>query len=284
MLRAHTATWSGRDDRPAPGAGLCDDYDASAEHAGLQREVIEMAGCTVGGVRDGQWGRARVASFCVVALVVAIAVAACGGGGPSGNGVASKSPAAILAAATSAFGSAKSLHISGFVDDNGTKVTLDLDLVGGRGGSGTMALGNLGFKIVEIGTTLYVNGDSAFWTHYGGATAAGLFAGKWLEIPSSNSAVAAFASLTNLADFRGLLSTALSSSAGGFTKGSTTTVDGQQVVSVSEKNSKAATLYVATTGRPYPVEIVQTGKGRLVFDHYGESVSLTKPAHVVAYP
>jgi hypothetical protein len=47
--------------------------------------------------------------------------------------------------------------------------------------------------------------------------------------------------------------------------------------------TKGGTLYVATTGKPYPVEIVKTGSqpGRVDFDHFNESVTLTAPSNAI---
>jgi hypothetical protein len=84
--------------------------------------------------------------------------------------------------------------------------------------------------------------------------------------------------LTNLHE----LVSKLLSTHGTLATGSTTTVNGQKVVAVND-TTKGGTLYVATTGRPYPVEIVKTGSqgGRMVFDRINESVSLTAPANAI---
>jgi hypothetical protein len=59
-------------------------------------------------------------------------------------------------------------------------------------------------------------------------------------------------------------------------------VDGQKVVAVTDK-TKGGTLYVATTGKPYPVQISKPGAGggRVVFDHWNASVALTAPANAI---
>jgi hypothetical protein len=234
--------------------------------------------------RAGARRRLRVCAVAsAAALLVGGVVSACGGS--SGNGLTSKSPEAIVTAATAAFDSAKSVHLSGWVENSGSKITLDLDLASGKGASGTMAIGGLSFRIIEIGQSLYLNADTAFWTHYANAAAAQLFAGKWLKIPSSNSAVASFSTLADFSSFKQLLSSALSKATPqNLTKGSTTTVDGQQAVPISEKGSQKSTLYVATAGRPYPIEVEQANSGSIVFDHYNESVSLKGPANAIAYP
>jgi hypothetical protein len=211
----------------------------------------------------------------VSALVVAGAVSACGGS--SGNGIASKSPDAIFSAATAAIAGVKSLRVSGSVASGGSTIGLNLNLVSGKGGRGQMSEGGLSFQMVVLNQVVYINGSPAFWRHYGGAAAAQLFAGKWLKAPASGS-FASVALLTNLHDLIGKLL----SNHGTLTKGATTTVDGQKVVAIKDM-THGGTLYVATTGKPYPVEIVSSGPqgGQIAFDRINESVSLAAPANAI---
>jgi hypothetical protein len=167
------------------------------------------------------------------------------------------------------------VHISGSVVSGGTPITLDLDLASGKGGRGHMSENGLSFQLVAIGKVLYVNGSPAFWRHFGGAAAVTLFQGKWLKAPANTSGVSSLAALTDVHQ----LFTALLSSHGKLTRGATTTVRGQKAVAVTDA-VKGGTLYVATTGRPYPVEFVKRGSeaGQLVFDRFNESVALRAPA------
>lgn len=73
----------------------------------------------------------------VTGILLALAVAALGGcGGSSGNGVASKSPSEIVAAAKAAVDGASAVHVSGSTVTGGSPITLDLSLVTGKGGRG----------------------------------------------------------------------------------------------------------------------------------------------------
>ena len=45
---------------------------------------------------------------------------------------------------------------------------------------------------------------------------------------------------------------------GTLVKGATTTVNGQQVIAITD-STKDGTLYVATTGKPYPLQIAKVG-------------------------
>jgi hypothetical protein len=222
--------------------------------------------------------RSRFVSSTFAVLAATGAISACGGSSPSGNGVAAKAPDAIVSTATSAIDGVSSVHVSGKVVSGGAPISLDLDLVSGKGASGSMSENGLSFKLIGVGQFVYINGSPAFWQHFGGAAAAQLFQGKWLKAPSTTGNFASLASLTNLHQLLG----ALLSSHGALTKGATTTINGQKVVAVQDA-SKGGTLYVATTGKPYPVQISKTGVqgGQISFDRFNESVSLAAPAHSI---
>jgi hypothetical protein len=219
--------------------------------------------------------RLRLLSLAASLLVL---LTGCGGGDSSDNGVASKSPTEIVAEAKAAADSASSVHVSGTIMSGGTPLTLDMDLVAGKGGRGRLAENGLGFELIQIGETVYINGSAAFDRHYGGATGAQLLQGKWLKAPASSGS---FATLSSLTDLHKLLDTALASH-GPLAKSGTTTVEGQKVVGVTEA-AQGGTLYVATTGKPYPIEISKAGAGggKIVFDRWNEPVVLTAPSSVI---
>ncbi|HWC87967.1 MAG TPA: hypothetical protein VG388_15645 [Solirubrobacteraceae bacterium] len=219
--------------------------------------------------------RCRTAAWAACSLLLACAVSACGGS--SGNGVASKAPNAIVTSALSAIDKAKSAHISGRVVSSGSPITLDLDLVSGKGGKGSMSEGGLGFKILVLHHQIYLNGSPNFWKHFGGAAAAQVFQGKWLKAPASGQ----FASLAQLSDLHALLGTVLSTH-GTLTKIGTTHISGQSAVGVRD-STNGGTLYVATTGPPYPLAILKGGSqgGRVTLGKFNESVTLSPPANAI---
>jgi hypothetical protein len=221
--------------------------------------------------------RCRIAAWAASSLLFACAISACGGGSSSGNGVASKSPNEIVTAALAAINGAKSAHISGSVVSANSPITLNLALVSGQGGRGRMSEGGLGFSIEVVNHEVYINGSPAFWRHFGGATAAQVFQGKWLKAPASGQ----FASLAQLSDLHALLRTVLSTH-GSLTKTGTTKINGQSAVGVRD-TTNGGTLYVATTGQPYPLEILKGGTqgGRIVLGHFNDPVSLTPPANAI---
>ncbi len=209
-----------------------------------------------------------------VGVAVAAAVAGCGGS--SGNGVASKSPEAIVTTAGNAAANAKSVHVAGSFNSSGEQITMDLDLQTGKA-SGSMAVNGLSFKLVYLGGKVYINASPGFWTHFGGATAAALLKGKWLSAPDTGQ----FASITSFANVHELFSK-LTATHGSLVKGKTTKIDGRKVIAVSD-TTKGGTLYVATTGKPYPIAVVKNGGagGRIDFSNYDKSVAISAPANAV---
>jgi len=219
--------------------------------------------------------RARLVAAALIALAVACALGACGGS--SDNGVASKSPDAIVSSASAAIQSAQSVHVSGSVANGNAPVTLDLSLVSGKGATGTMSENGLSFQIVAVDQTVYINGSEAFWRHFGGSLAATLLDGKWLKAPETGQ----FATLAEVTDLNRLMSGLLAGH-GTLTKGSQTTVNGYKVIPVSDA-IRGGTLYVATTGKPYPIQVSKPGAqgGQITFDRFNEPVSLTAPSNAI---
>ena len=223
----------------------------------------------IGGITSKRLRAAALAAFAGLAL------AACGSS--SGNGIGSSSATAILAAASKALSTVHSVRINGTTKSSGTSVGLDLSVVAGKGATGTLILRGRSVQIISVAGKLYMNGNSAFWQRLGNSTAASLFAGKWIESPTGVS------SFGKLFDLHSLLGSALQQAKldKSLQKGATTTIDGQSVIAVTDPR-KSATLYVATSGPAYPLELLKKGtsSGRIVFSDYNQPVTLKAPAHV----
>jgi hypothetical protein len=230
--------------------------------------------------------RFRFASSSTPALVLAVVVlAGCSSTSSSGNGVASKTPAEILAASKSAAVGAATVHVAGSILSEGKPISLDMELVGkngvgDNGGRGRLTLGGLGIKLIAIDKAVYVKGSDAFYTHFAGAKAARLLHGKWLKGSAEHGPLASFASL---ADLDKVIDSTLQDH-GPLSSAGTTTINGTKAVGVSDPASDG-TLYVATSGAPYPLEIVKsgsaTGAGKIVFDRWNKPVTLLPPANAI---
>ncbi len=215
----------------------------------------------------------------LILLLIAVALAGCGGSSSSsGNGVADKTPAEILAATKAASDTATSVHVSGSIVSGKSPITLDMSLLAGKGGRGNLSESGLPFELIQVGGSVYIKGSAAFYKHIGGTAAAQLLQGKWLKAPSSS---ANFASLSQLTDLRQLVDQTLKSH-GSLKKGGTSTINGQKVVGITD-TTKGGTLYIATTGKPYPIEISKDGSGggKITFDRWNSAVTLAAPANAI---
>jgi hypothetical protein len=220
-------------------------------------------------------GNHRAATL-AVALLLAAGVAACGGsGGGSGNGIAGKSTAAIVAATTKAAESAKSVEVVGSVSQDGTTVGLDLKMVAAKGATGWVSEQGKRFNMVLDGDTLYINAGKAFWTTFANAAVANVMAGKWLKAPTTGS----YASVAKLGDLKQFFNQVFGHH-GSLVKTAAKTVSGVKAIGLKD-TKKGGILYVATTGKPYPIELTGnagTGGGKLTFKGYGTAFNITPPA------
>jgi hypothetical protein len=213
-------------------------------------------------------------------VVPLLVLAGCGGGSKksASNGVQGKSADDIVAAARAAADAATAVHVSGSGTDSGVPLVLDLHIVAGKGGKGRLSEQGLSFDLIRIGDAAYIKGSPAFYRRFAGPAAAALFKGKWLKASATTGDLA---SLTPLTDLHKLLDRTLTNH-GTLAKLPTTTVRGQTVVGVKD-TSKGGILYVATMGKPYPIEITKSGAsgGTLMFDEWDRPIALSAPANAV---
>jgi hypothetical protein len=209
-------------------------------------------------------------------------LAGCGGSSssssPSSGGVASESPDEIVAAAKQAATGASTVHVAGSIISEGKPISLDMELVANDGGKGTITVEGLKVALVQVRRSVYIKGGADFYRRLAGNAPARLLQGKWLKAPTSSSE---FASLSSLTDLAKLIDATLAAH-GTLTSAPAAEIDGRQAVGVTA-SGKSGTLYVAATGRPYPLEIVKKGKdaGKITFDRWDESVKLVAPAGAI---
>jgi hypothetical protein len=211
-------------------------------------------------------------------LVPLFILSGCGSSKSSSNGVVSKSANQIVQEAQTAAEAAKSVRLSGSIRSPNLSIRLDLQLLAGKGATGRMSENGLPFQLTRIGSDVYIKGSEAFYSHFAGAEAAKLLKGKWLKMPATSPDFESIVSFTDLGKFfSGVLS-----SHGKLAKGKTTTIAGQKVIALKDM-TKGGTLYVATTGKPYPIELSSPGgsSGAITFDRWNESVKLSTPANAV---
>jgi hypothetical protein len=217
--------------------------------------------------------RARVLIGCALAAIAALALTACGG---STHGIAGRAPNVIVARATQAIDAVRSVRVTGVVADGSSDhpIRLDLQLVNGRGATGSMSENGASFRLITVGGESYVNGSPQFWRQFGGSAVAAQLQGKWLRASATDGDFASLASLTQVHK----LLAALLTGHGPLVRGAMSTLAGHRVIALHD-TSEHGTLYVATTGAPYPIRIQDTGShgGELNFGEFDAPVALTPP-------
>jgi hypothetical protein len=227
--------------------------------------------------------RGRGSSAIALTAVAAVAISACGGSGGSSssndNGVASKSPDQILTTAVKAAQTARSVHVAGTVKDGSQTIGIDLSIASGKGASGTIAEGDASFKLIEAQGAFYIQPNARFlakFTHSKAATQ--VLGGKWLKGSRSDASFQSFGQLTSIKR----LMSSLTQGHGTLTKGSTTTIDGHKTIALH--SSKGGTMYIATTGKPYPLQVSKSSGsklGKVTFSQYDQAFSVSAPSKSV---
>ena len=217
-----------------------------------------------------------------LALVLTAALlAGCGGHGEAAkpNDEASKPAPRVLADANAAATNASSAHVSGTIQSNGTPITLDLSTAKAKGAKGSMSTNGLKFDVIRIGDTLYIRGSDEFLKHFAGPAVAQLLHDKWLKASATHGRLKTLAPLTSL----GALFAGISSQHGELVNDGKTTYKGTDAVVIRDMSDNSK-LYVAATGKPYPVALVGGKKGQsgtITFDDWNKSVSLSAPSGAI---
>ena len=217
-------------------------------------------------------------AYALALVMTVMLLAGCGSSKQAAppNDEASKPAAQVLADANRAAASASSAHVSGSVKSGGTPITLDLTTARGKGAKGSMSTNGLSFDLVRIGDTLYIKGSDAFYKHFAGAAVAQLLHGKWLKAPATTGRLKSLAPLTSL----GTLFAGISAQHGKLANDGKSTYNGQPVVVIRDTSDNSK-LYVAASGKPYPVALVGGNKGRtgsITFGDWNQPVSLSAPS------
>jgi hypothetical protein len=224
--------------------------------------------------------RFRLAATLAPLAALAVLAAGCGSSGPKSNGVADKSAQEIVTTALAAAKAASSVHVTGTIN-TGAKAKVDLYLVRNVGGKGSITTNGSTFELVSVGGKVYVKADATALQQLGGsavpAAAAQLLAGKWFVVPSS---IPQLSSVSSLTDIGKLFGAALNNS-GNLTKGDETKINGQKAIGVTS-SSKDGTLYVATTGTAYPLQIAGSkNQGSVNFTDWDSAVDVKAPPNPV---
>ncbi len=223
--------------------------------------------------------RYRVVRALLATAAGALLLAACGGGGAS-NGISAKSANEILSAVVKAVDAAQSAHVTGHLVNGGRTADLDLTLFKNGDVDGTFGVGGGNGRMLVVGKSEYFKGSTNFWQNlssFGGSalpqSTASRLAGNWIKVPGGSSGLGAF-SLQGLGK-----SLATGTSKHPPKRAGTKTVDGQSAVGITEAGQ--GTMWVATTGTAYPIELVKiTGKNteRITFSSWNEGSPPSAPS------
>ncbi len=208
------------------------------------------------------------------------------GCGSSSNGVASKSPAEILATATSAAQQASSVHVHANSANGPLTLTLDMNYTK-NGAHGSVSLFGLDYQLIRIGDTLYVSGNSRFYRElaqtlsgHAATAVAKLPAGTWLKATVGSGPGSGLAPITDMDSELALILGRGTPAA----KGAETSVNGQQAIELKQAAKLYnGSLFIATTGKPYPILQRKTGRetGQTTFSAWNQPVTLTAPANAI---
>ena len=193
------------------------------------------------------------------------------------NGEAAKFADTIVDDAIAAASGATAVHIVGSVTNAGKPLKLNLNLVNGKGGAGTVTVNNLMFNIVRIGPKAYFKGGVAFWSHFGGSGLGTQLNGRWIEASATTGDLASFTPLTDLKE----LFTSVLGTHGPLEKATNQLkINGEPAIAIVDSGSND-TLFVAADGPPYPLKLAEKDGGVVTFDRWNQPVSLEAPKNAV---
>lgn len=184
---------------------------------------------------------------------------------PATNGMENLDADAIAQASADALEQAGSFRVRGEgEDDDGSTIEVDLRYAD-ENIQGTMSLSGTTLNLLAVDGVSYLKADGSFWEPFLGEEAAvvlPLLADKWVVMPGSQDLFDEFQAEDLLTP------------EGELTKGEVTTVDGQQAIAL--ESSTGGTLYVALTGEPYPIKLVNDDR-EMLFTEIGDEITIEAP-------
>lgn len=237
----------------------------------------------------------RIIRAGVGTALLAFAVAACGGAGHGGSGTSGSSgasrstpqatagtPAAngvgqmradqAARAALAALTSVRSVRVTGTFPANGRSERFDLRFAGRTAANGSFTLNGAAIQMITCDGAMYLKAGQDGWAAMGNpAGTTGMMAGRWFKV---SSAQAPGTTPLSLAFFTAELAAHATMAGAAVTAG---TLAGHQVAVIAYPDGSK--LYVAATGRPYPLRFDVTGGtgGRRDFSDYEAALHIVAP-------
>jgi hypothetical protein len=198
---------------------------------------------------------------------------------PADNGIAALPVKEAFAKAQAALAAANSVRVSATFGSGTDAGTVDVRIVRGRGAVGTAIFSGAKVGLLRRADVVYLHADAANWLKLGaGADGANLLDGKYVKVPGNDKD---FAELLDFTSVKGLAALfALPASVPNVAVSwPRTTVRGVPAVQVGDL--KEGAIYIAATGKPYPLRARSTtgaDRGSVEFLEYNRPVTLPTPA------
>jgi hypothetical protein len=192
----------------------------------------------------------------------------------AGNGIESKTPGTIVKTALAALRKARSVRMKGDFEEDGEAVGLDLKLTGKGDIAGWVESEGVRMHVIKSGERQFLRGRE-FLKQSAGPEIAELIGDDWMEVPlesyGSNDVTEGL-DLKSLAD-------ELITEDDGFRKVGPAKVNGRAALKLK---GPGQVLFVATTGKPYPLRWEATLEGQKIdFTGYDKNQGIKAPADAV---
>jgi hypothetical protein len=174
-----------------------------------------------------------------------------------------------------------SVRVQGTINQNGTKIAINLLVNGDGEGGGTFVQSGSTIQLKLVGALLYFNAPKKFWESKSGSTQAKAYGGKWIEISALASQFQSFDQFFKVGD---LVTAVFQGHTTPLTL-KTSTYQGHKVKIVSNAvtvkgKTASGQMYIAATGAPVVLKIVDKGltnSSTFTFSNYGKAKSITIP-------
>jgi len=218
----------------------------------------------------------RLLAFTLTALITAVLLASCAA---APNGVQKKSGPAILMAAAMALESAHTYRIQAESTAASSNSSISFEVGGANVGEGTFTSATLTFQAEELHGIDYFRSQK-LWSNVGGASLQSALGDRWVYISASSVTAQQLTGVFGNLTSPKLLAAQLTKKFRSAIRGASARVDGQPVIAVSEPG--AGTVYVATTGNPYPLLWDESKQSAIHFSDFGQKVHLTAPPRALS--
>lgn len=186
-----------------------------------------------------------------------------------GNGIATAKPAQAVSRSREAAKNARSVQVTGTAPDASLKVKANR-----TSSDSTRTSGDVTIKVRTVGNRVYIKADKGYWTEAFNAKKAKKIGDKWVTGTMANPQLKAF---RETATTQALVQNFVVKDKGA-TVGAVGEIEGRSAVPVE---STAGTLWIAATGRPYPLQIESApaqGEGSvIVFSGWNRKVVVKAP-------